>query len=48
MRRLILVLLVLCTSACAHHAPKAGCDGHLTPINPANPVQKPPTAAPTS
>jgi hypothetical protein len=35
-----LALLLLAVSACAHHPSKVDCDGHLTPINPPNPVAK--------
>jgi hypothetical protein len=35
-----LALLLLAVSACAHNPPKVDCEGHLTPINPPNPVAK--------
>jgi hypothetical protein len=33
----IMTLAALCT-ACASHAPKVRCDGHLSAINPVHPV----------
>jgi len=39
MKLLVLVILLLGLSACAHHAPKVDCERHLVPINPPNPVK---------
>jgi len=46
--RIWVVLFLLAVAGCAHHAPKGDCEGHLTPINPPNPVLKSPTDAPKS
>lgn len=45
MKSRILALLLLALGACAHHPPRVDCDGHLTPINPPNPVLKAPKEA---
>ncbi len=40
MKSLLAMLLLCALSACAHHPPTVDCEGHLTAINPPNPVMK--------